>query len=81
MKTTKLPQAREKASDHVASDWLGERCESFTNTERSKTKPVQSRITIDILLKIALYGPSNSECTRLNEVLSYFQVSDLVTWW
>lgn len=50
-------------------------------TERSKTKPKQSRITIDILLKIALYGPSNSECTRLNEVLSYFQVSDLVTWW
>ena len=81
MKTTKLPQAREKASDHVASDWLGERCESFTNTERSKTKPVQSRITIDILLKIALHGPNNSECTRLNEVLSYFQVSDLVTWW
>ena len=57
-KTCKLPTARENAGDHVvidvsfAFDWLRERHEFFGPiTERSKTKPMQPRIT---QLKIAL---------------------------
>ena len=55
------PQARENASDQVAigfsfaSDWLRGWCEfSRPITERSKAKPMQSRITFDTQLKIAL---------------------------
>ena len=58
------PQARENACDEVkicfsfASDWL-RRWREFSRpiTERSKPKPVQSRITFDAQMKIALKGP------------------------
>ena len=55
------PQARENANDQVAidfsfvSDWLSKWHEfSRPITERSKEKPIQSRITFDTRLKIAL---------------------------
>ena len=60
--TRNRSQAREIASDQVAigftfaSDWLrGWREFSRPITERSKAKPMQSRITFDTQLKIALF--------------------------
>ena len=59
--TRNRPQARESASDQAAigfsfaSDWLrGWREFSRPITERSKAKPMQSRITFDTQLKIAV---------------------------
>ena len=59
--TCNRPQARENASHQVvigfsfASDWLrGLREISKPITERSKAKPMQSRITFDTQLKIVL---------------------------
>ena len=56
-----MAQARENASDQVAigfsfaSDWLGRWREIFRPIiDRSKAKPMQSRITFDTRLKIAL---------------------------
>ena len=61
MNTSKRPQARENVTDKVAlgfgfvSDWLS-RWREFSGpiTERSEAKPMQSRITFDTQLKIAL---------------------------
>ena len=52
----KRPQARENADAFsFASDWLrGWREFSRPITERSEAKPMQSRITFDTKLKIAL---------------------------
>ena len=59
IKTTKLHKARENANHLVvigfsfASDWWRKWCEySDPITERSKAKPVQSRITFDTQLKL-----------------------------
>ena len=58
---SKRPQEREKASDQAAisfsfaSDWLGGWREfSRPITERRKRNPMQSRITFDTQLEIAL---------------------------
>ena len=66
--TCKRPQARGKASDQVAigfsfaSDWLkGWREFSRPITERSETKSMQSRITFDTQLKIALSGKNSGQ--------------------
>ena len=61
MNACKRPQGRENASGQVAigfsfePDWLS-RWREFCRpiTERSKAKPIQSRITFDTQLKIAL---------------------------
>ena len=60
-------EARENASDQVtfgfsfASDWLrGWREFSKPITKRSKAKPMQSRITFDTQLKIALSSDARS---------------------
>ena len=60
--TCNRPEARENASEKVeigfsfASDWLRAWREfSKPITERSKAKPMQSRITFDTQLKIALW--------------------------
>lgn len=60
VKRTKLPTARENASDHAGiafsfvSDWLKEWHEFCGPIrERSNTKPMQSQIAVDIQLKIA----------------------------
>ena len=61
VKTSKLPEARENVGDQsmvgfsFASDWLrGRRKFSGPITDRSKVQPVQSWITFDTCLKIAL---------------------------
>ena len=61
VKTSKLPEARENVGDQpmvgfsFASDWLrGWRKFSGPITDRSKVQPVQSWITFDTCLKIAL---------------------------
>ena len=61
--TSKLPKVRENAGDQdeidlsFASDWLREWREfSGPITEQRKAKLLQSRITINIQLKIALSG-------------------------
>ena len=61
VKTSKLPEARENVVDQpmvgfsFASDWLrGWRKFSSPITDRSKVQPVQSWITFDTCLKIAL---------------------------
>ena len=59
---TQLPKARENAGDQVmiASDWLrGWREFSGPITKRSKAKPMQSQITFDTQLKIAMFGEEN----------------------
>ena len=68
------PQARENAGNQVtigfsfASDWLREWREFFEPiTERSEAKPMQSLITFDTRLKIALLGKYvffHLECKR-----------------
>ena len=62
--TCNLPEVRENASDQVAigfsfvSDWLrGWREFSKPIIERSEAKPMQSRITFDTQMKIALKPP------------------------
>ena len=59
---TQLPKTRENAGDQVmiASDWsIGWREFSGPITKRSKAKPMQSQITFDTQLKIALFGEEN----------------------
>ena len=54
-----MPKAREDAGNQVVigfrfgSDWLGEWCE-FSGKITTKAKLMQSRITLDTLLKVAL---------------------------
>ena len=64
VKTSKLLEARENASNQVALDWSFEsdwlrKWREFSGpiTKRSKAKTKQSRITLDIHLKITLNNP------------------------
>ena len=61
VKTSKLPNARENTGNQVVtifrfeSDWLREWCEFLLDqSQRSKAKPMQSQMTFDTYLRIAL---------------------------
>ena len=78
VRTTKPPKARESAGDQVvigfsfASYWLRGWCNfSGPITKRSKEKPMQSRITFDARLKIALLSEWSKKATRSLLFLSW----------
>ena len=62
VKTSKLPNARENTGNQVVtifrfeSDWLRDWCEFLLDqSQRSKAKPMQSQISFDTYLRIALH--------------------------